>query len=254
MTQLTAIIVESDDEGRSATERSIRLHCPEIKIVGKFASPKNALLSAVKLAPNVAFLEIHLAGMSGIELSKELHLLKIPTVFISSHFQFALAALKINAVDFILKPINPKELIESVKKIKQINQTKAHKFQQLLTGVNDFFRIKKSACEFIALPTSADITVTNVEKILYCEGVGNYTRVIFTHGLETTLSKTLLILQQQLNPNLFFRAHNKYLVNIGHIKRMVRNGAGGILILEDGSHLPLSKSRRKEFMSRLVIL
>src|ERR1043166_3481137 len=104
MNQLTAIIVETDEEGCSSTERCIRQHCPEVKIVGRFASPKHALLSAVSLVPSVAFLEIHLAGMSGIELSKELHQLQIPTVFISSHFQFALAALKISAVDFILKP------------------------------------------------------------------------------------------------------------------------------------------------------
>jgi two-component system LytT family response regulator len=146
-------------------------------------------------------------------------------------------------------------LIDSIKKVELSAQTKSQKLQRLIEGVNDFFRDKnKGMHEYVALPTISEITVSSIEVILYCEGIGNYTKVIFKHGFETMLSKTLSIVEQQLNPNLFFRVHNKYLVNIRYIKRMVRNGAGGILVMEDGSQLPLSKSRRKEFLSRLAIL
>lgn len=255
MNQLTAIVVESDEDSLSSTERCIRQHCPGIKIIGKFIDPQNAFSSAKTLVPSVAFLEIHLTEMSGIELAKKLLQLRIPSVFVSSHFQFALAALKISAVDFVLKPIDPKELIDSVKKVELGAQTKSQKLQRLIKGLSDLYWNKNNnAHEFVALPTISDITVSHVEVILYCEGIGNYTKVIFKHGLQTMLSKTLSAIQQQMNPHRFFRVHNKYLVNIQYIKRMVRNGGGGILVMEDGSQLPLSKSRRKEFLSKLAIL
>lgn len=255
MNQLTAFIVEGDENSLLSTERAIKQYCPEVKIIGKFISAHEALSVANSLAPSFVFLEIHLLEMNGIELAKKLNLLSIPSIFITSHFQFALTALKINAIDFVLKPIDPKDLINSVKKAGLNAQTKSEKLQLLIEGVNDFFRGKnKNVYEYVALPTISDITVSNVEVILYCEGIGNYTKIIFKHGFETMLSKTLSIIEQQLNPNLFFRVHNKYLVNIQYIKRMVRNGAGGILVMEDGSQLPLSKSRRKEFLSRLAIL
>jgi two-component system LytT family response regulator len=255
MNRLTAFIVETDENSLLSTERTIKQYCPEVKIVGKFVSTVSALSEARTLAPNVVFLEIQLAEMNGIELAKKLFLLGIPFIFVTSELQFALAALKINAIDFIAKPIEPKDLIDAIKKVNLGARTKSQKFQVLIEGINDFFRHKnKSTCEYVALPTIADITLSNVEVILYCEGIGNYTKVIFKHGLETMLSKTLSIIERQLNPHLFFRVHNKYLVNVRYIKRMIRNGAGGILVMEDGSQLPLSKSRRKEFLSRLVIL
>ena len=255
MNQLTAFIVERDESSLLSIERAIKQYCPTVKIIGKFTSAREALSSANSRAPSLAFLEIPLLEMNGIELAKRFNLLRIPSIFVTSEFQFALAALKINALDFVAKPIDPKDLINSVKKARLNAQTKSQKLQLLIEGVNDFFRDnKKSVHEYVALPTIADITVSNVEVILYCEGIGNYTKIIFKHGFETMLSKTLSIIEQQLNPNLFFRVHNKYLVNIRYIKRMVRNGAGGILVMEDGSQLPLSKSRRKEFLSRLAIL
>lgn len=255
MNRLTAFIVEVDENSLLSTERSIKQHCPEIEIIGKFLSPENALFEAKTVAPNVVFLEIQLAEMNGIELAKKLLELAIPCIFVTSQLQFALAALKINAIDFIVKPIKSKELIDSIRKVELSAQTKSQKLQLLIEGVNDFFHDKNKVMhEYVALPTISDITVSSIEVILYCEGIGNYTKVIFKHGFETMLSKTLSIVEQQLNPNLFFRVHNKYLVNIRYIKRMVRNGAGGILVMEDGSQLPLSKSRRKGFLSRLAIL
>ncbi|HTH55291.1 MAG TPA: LytTR family DNA-binding domain-containing protein [Cyclobacteriaceae bacterium] len=254
MKQLTAIIVECDTRGLLSTTRCIRQHCPEIRIIGKFTSPNKALLSASTLAPSVAFLEIHLTELTGIELAKKLQLLQIPIIFVSRNFQFALAALKIGAVDFLLKPIKRKELIDSVRKVKLGIQSKSQKLQNLVNSVNNFFVNKTSTCGYVALPTISDITVTNVENVLYCEGVGNYTKIIFKHGFEMTLSKTLSIIQLQLNPQLFFRAHNKYLVNIRHIKRVIRYGAGGILVMEDGAQLPLSKSKKKEFKNILATL
>lgn len=255
MNQLTAFIVERDENSLLSIERSIQQYCPAVKVVGRFINPENALSLAQTSPPNVVFLEVQLVEMNGIELAKKLHQLRIPSIFVTSHFQFALAALKINAIDFILKPVNPKELIDSIKKVELGARTKSQKLRLLIEGVNDFFRDKsKINSEYVALPTISDITVSNVEVILYCEGIGNYTKVIFKHGFETMLSKTLSLIEQQLNPSLFFRIHNKYLVNIRYIKRMVRNGGGGILVMEDGSQLPLSKSRRKEFLSRLAIL
>lgn len=255
MNPLTAFIVESDENSLVSTERAIKQYCPGVKIVGRFVRPEDALSFASTHAPSFAFLEINLGEMNGLELAKRLLQLRVPSIFVTSQFQFALAALKMNAIDFVLKPINPKELITSVKKAELNAQTKSEKLQLLIEGVTDYFRDKnKSIYEYVALPTISDITVSNVEVILYCEGIGNYTKIIFKHGFETMLSKTLSLIEQQLNPTLFFRVHNKYLVNIRYIKRMVRNGAGGILVMEDGSQLPLSKSRRKEFLSRLAIL
>src|SRR5258708_23589842 len=102
MKKISAMIVEDDITDLLITEYNLNTYCPEIKIEGKFLNSTQALDAAKKKLPNVAFIDINMGGVNGIELAKEFQLLKIQTVFISAHSQFALQALKISALDFLV--------------------------------------------------------------------------------------------------------------------------------------------------------
>jgi two-component system LytT family response regulator len=252
MENISAFIVDDDDIALRDTEMNLSMYCPEIKIIGKFLNPAQAIEASKTQLPKVVFVDIQMEEMSGIDLAKEFEQLRILTVFISSYSQFALQALKTGAVDLLIKPIKPQELIASVQRIKSVLTPKTEKLQSAINHFDDL--VAESTNKFIALPTISEITIADMNDIIYCQGLGNYTKVIFKHETEVVLSKTISLVEKQLDSNLFVRIHSKYLVNLKFVSRMLRNEGSGILVMENGASLPLSRSKRKQFLKRITIL
>lgn len=260
---LRAYMVE--DEGPVRRElRHLLEQIEEVEVVGEAATGSTALGEIRELAPDLVFLDIHMPGLSGLELSKLLSLLpKMPVfVFITAFDEHAAEAFEVDAVDYLLKPVTLERLRQAVDKVKR-----------RLGGRGAVTRDQAAAppAELpppVAVPVAqADqaapgrklplydghrIVPTSPKHIMFVESAEGEHKVFTVHGVYST-KLSLAELEARLTPLGFFRAHRKTLVNLDHVVEIVPLASGGYrLFMSDParSEVQVSRHQAKEFRQR----
>ncbi|GHN02946.1 DNA-binding response regulator [Cytophagales bacterium WSM2-2] len=249
--KLTSLIIDDEEISCDALEWQLKKYCPEVEVVQKCSDPLNAESTIKQANPNIVFLDIEMPGMSGLDLLSKFTKPNFHVIFVTAHDKFALKAFKYSAVDYLLKPVESQDLIEAVNKVKDKGIGENGELNLLLSALKEMNSEKGS--KRIALPTSNEIAIVNIDDIIYCEGDGNYTSIIMHDGSKIVLSKTLKLLEDFLDERVFFRIHNAYLININHIKKVNRR-EGGALIMDNGAELPMSRYKKQEFFERFDYL
>jgi len=242
--KLTCLIIDDEEISCDALEWQLKNFCPEIEIIHKCSDPLNAEATIGRLNPNIVFLDIEMPGMSGLELLSKFPTPTFNVIFVTAHDKFALKAFKFSAVDYLLKPVESQDLIDAVNKAKTKTANSNGDLNLLMRAIKEINSEKD--IKRIALPTSNEISIVNIDDIIYCEGDGNYTSIMMTDGSKIVLSKTLKLLEEFLDERAFFRIHNAYLINISHIKKVNRR-EGGALVMDNGAELPMSRYKKQEF-------
>lgn len=228
--KLRAIII--DDEYHSIETLRFDLErCAKdkLEVVGSYQGMKEALQNIKALRPDVIFTDIDMPLINGIEGIEMAQLDKVKVVFTTAHQDFALDAIKVGAYDYLLKPIQLKELDQVVTKIYAAAQEVA---------------VQQPIPSRLAVPTAEGIELLEMDSILFVKAESNYTIFYMRGGKQLTLGKTLKYFQERM-PVTFVRVHQSYLVNTLHIKKYLRKD-GGSLLLEDAHLLPVSKSHKEE--------
>jgi two-component system LytT family response regulator len=167
-------------------------------------------------------------------------------VFCTAYDQFAIKAFKYSALNYLLKPVDPDDLIETIRRIEERKVTPSREqLDLLMQGMKN--SNKPVAINRIALTTGDGMLFVTTSDILYCMADSNYTSVVLKGGKKILVSKVLKDIDEALNGSDFYRIHNSYLINLNHISRYVR-GDGGYVIMEDGVTISIARSRRQEFM------
>ncbi len=241
--KVAAIIVEDEENGRLVLQNLLRKYCPHIEIVGLAASVKEAITLIIKYEPKVVFLDIELPENSGFSLFEHFPAKTFKTIFVTAYGEYALKALKLSAVDYLLKPIDPDELMVAVKKLDMANNLKesSDKVNNLINNLN-------GSLSKIALPTQDGLMFVDVNTILRCEAEGNYTQFFFKDKTKILISKTLGYFDELLSDFSFFRSNRNSIINMNYITKFQR-GKKSYVILEDGSEVHISDSKREEFVS-----
>jgi two-component system, LytTR family, response regulator len=241
----TAIII--DDERLARNElRKMLADYPEVEILGEAANADEALQLIPELNPDLIFLDIQMPVKTGFELLEELD--KVPAVIFTTAFNdFAIRAFEVNALDYLLKPIDPKRLSDAIQKLllldeREINPLEGrHEFRHLLTESDQVFVKDGEKCWFVKLA-----------EIRLFESVGNYARVFFGTNKPLIL-KSLNSLEERLDTKTFFRANRKHIVNLRMIEKVEPFFNGGLLLeIRGGEKIEVSRRqavRFKEMMS-----
>jgi len=236
-----------DDEIHCLDTLSILLkeYCPEVQILERCASAKAALEAIDKLKPSLVFLDIEMPAMNGFELLEQFDEIPFAVIFTTSYDQYAIKAIRFSALDYLLKPIDPKELITAVHKIETQKQLPvAEQFEMLLNQVHH----KTKAFKKIAVPTSEGFELIYADQILRCEADDNYTHLFLKNKNKIVACRTLKEVEEQLEDfSYFVRIHHSYLVNINEVTKYVR-GEGGYVIMSDGTSVNVSRSRKESLM------
>lgn len=204
------------------------------------SSIREAIPLIIHHAPDVIFLDIELPENNGFTLFNHFPTTAFKTIFVTAYSEYALKALKLSAVDYLLKPIDPDELVEAVKKLNH-TQPKDEKVNTLLHNIN-------SNLSKIALPTLEGLIFVDVNSIIRCEAQGNYTQFYFTNGNKMLISKTLAYFDDLLSEFSFFRVNRNMLININFIAKFQR-GKKCYVFLEDNTEIVLSDNKKEEFMN-----
>lgn len=236
-----------DDElkGRESLSMLIKEYCSSIHQTFLASSVDEALAVISEQQPNLVFLDINMPNETGFELLERVEEQNFEVVFTTAHAEYAISAIKHQALDYLLKPIDVKELIETTNRaVEKINQKRLEK--TLLNIVHHFKPEKKEEAK-IALPMSDSIEIVRCSEVLYCEASGNYTIFHLKNGKKHVVSKSLKEYERALPEYMFFRIHHSLIINVEEIVRYTR-GDGGYVTLTTGQELMVSKRRKDTFL------
>jgi two-component system, LytTR family, response regulator len=245
---MRALIIDDEKKARETIHSIIQMYCEDIVIVGEAAGVEAGVELINSMKPELVFLDINLSDGNGFDLLKKIKNINFKTIFITAYEDHAIKAFKFSALDYILKPVNPDELIAAVAKAKSFleKDTINLKFETFISNMENISReIKK-----IVLKTSDSIHVINVNEIIRCEADRNYTIFMLVSGKKILVSNTLKEYDEMLSNYQFFRAHQSHLVNINHISSYEKK-EGGYLIMRDKSIVPVSVRKKETLMSLL---
>lgn len=240
---MKALIIDDERLARKELTNLLKDH-HEIEIIGEAVNADDAYQKILSLDPDLLFLDIQMPGKTGFELLEMLD--RVPKViFTTAYDEYALKAFEVNALDYLLKPIQPERLSESIKKLfsqeeTQIVQEESPKQKKL--GANDQVFVKDGdKCWFVKL---ADVRLF--------ESDGNYIKVYF-ENFKPMIHKSLNALDERLDDRTFFRASRKHIINLLWVEKIEPWFNGGLMVqLKGGGRIEVSRrqsSKFKEMMS-----
>ena len=244
---IRAIIIDDELDCIQSLENELAAHCKDIEIVQSCINPKEGIKAIHNYKPDVVFLDIEMPVINGFELLELISDIDFDIIFITAYDKFALQAFKVCAVDYLLKPVDPQELVAAVGKLtynKKEGKTK-NQIQFLLQHLDE---LEQNNVKRIALPTFEGLEFIHLKDILYCESDGAYSIIHFTNDQNMLISKPLRYLEEILCDYNFFRVHKSFIVNLEYAVKYTR-GAGGSLTMKNGDEIRVSRSKKEELIS-----
>ena len=218
-----------------------------IEVIGVFQDPVKAVQALQKNEPDLIFLDIEMPGLNGFQFIENLNLPDVNIVFTTAYDQFALNAFKVNAVDFLIKPVDIESLEISLDRV--LENRKKYQPEGIKKLFEDFSKARSGNLK-IGLSSVHGIDFVNCSDIIYCQSDSNYCRVFLSNGRKILASKTLKDIEAMLPENLFFRVHNSFIANLSKVKSYLHKD-GGTLLLDNDVELKVSRSRKKDLLERL---
>ncbi|MCU7550496.1 LytTR family DNA-binding domain-containing protein [Chitinophagaceae bacterium LB-8] len=242
---IKAVMIDDELHCLNALDFMIKEYCPEVQVLEKCQSAENGIKAIEKWKPDLIFLDIEMPFMNGFELLEQLPEISFAIIFTTSYDQYAIKAIRFSALDYLMKPIEPGELVNAVKKVKEQRHLPfAEQFQMLLKKVQG----KDVIFNKIAVPTSEGFELILADQVIRCEADNNYTHIFLKHNLKITACRTLKEMQEQIQDfRYFLRVHNSHIVNLNEVSKYIR-GEGGYLVMSDGSSVNVSKSRKDSLL------
>lgn len=236
-TKLTAIIVDDEFYGRENLKKIIENYCQEIEILGCADSAENARELVRIHKPDAVFLDISMPVLDGFDFLNEYDERQFMVVIVSAHEEYGINAVKSGAVDYILKPINIKELRQTVKK--------------LLSAKNKNIKPEVShETDKLVVPESHGFDVLVFDDIIRLEAEGCYTKIVTKDGKKKIVSRTLKDFEDTLPKDKFFRIHKSHLINLNYVKNY-SNISGNFVTMTDGNRIEISRRKAPEFILKV---
>jgi two-component system LytT family response regulator len=248
---IKAVIIDDEQHSIDTLKWKLENYCPDVVVQAAFDSPAEGVEYLKKNPPDLLFLDIEMPMLNGFDVLEELGRdLPYNIIFITAYDNFGIQAVKFSALDYLLKPVQNKELKDAIDKhLKKIQQKiPAEQIDLLLNNVH---AEKKGKVGKIALASKESIEFVDPQEIICCEANSNYTNVFLAEGRKRVISKTLKEFEDMLSPYHFFRPHNSFLVSLKRVKEFIR-GDGGYLVMENKMKIPVSKTKREELMELLA--
>jgi two-component system LytT family response regulator len=241
---LRTVIIDDEDHVRETIRRLLAMHCPQVKVAGEANGVENGLKAIRDLHPQLVILDISMDDGTGFDLLHKFETLDFKVIFITAYEKYAVQAFKFAAIDFLLKPINPEELADAVKRAETlvVDHLKSQ-LQALEENLKTEIRQKKK----VVLKTLENIYLVDLQDITHCESDGCYTHVHTATGDRILISKTLREFDDMFSDSGFYRVHKSYLINSSHIKRFEKH-EGGYIILNNDYKIPVASRKREELL------
>lgn len=240
-----ALIIDDERLARNELKKLLQ-DFPEVEVIGEATNANEGIEKVESLSPDLIFLDIQMPGKTGFDMLCELE--KAPQViFTTAYDEFALKAFEVNALDYLMKPVEPKRLADALHKLQHAEEREAHisapSANRGTLGENDQVFVKDGErCWFVKL-----------NEVRLFESVGNYAKVFFA-GNKPLILKSLNALEERLDEKVFFRANRKHIVNLRMIDKVEPYFNGGLLLdLKGGEKIEVSRRQAVKFKEMMSL-
>ncbi|MDF1697697.1 MAG: LytTR family DNA-binding domain-containing protein [Saprospiraceae bacterium] len=243
----TSIIIDDEIGSIDSLVWELKKFSNDIEILKTTQIPSEGITFIKTLKPDIVFLDISMPEMSGFELLDKVRDIHFNVVFTTAYDHYAIDAFKENAIDYLLKPVMPEDIGRVISKLQ--NNVDASQMQENILEILSELQKSTDGYRTIAVPTMEGLEFIEVDDIIRCESTNNYTFIHQSHEKPLLISKTLKDIETLLSNYGFIRVHQSHLVNIKCIKKYIK-GKAGSLILKDGSIIPISRSKKSDFLNK----
>ncbi len=238
----TVAIIDDDQKSIEIIRYLIDTYCPGMEVVGSANNIEEGAKVIISDKPEIVFLDVEMPGGTGFDLLEMIKIRDFDVIFITAHNKYAISAIKHSALDYLLKPIETKEFMEAVERVKSNKRNNSANYEILLENLNNKNPKK------LAVTSSKGYEYIPVDHIVRIESERSYARIFLQNGRVIMVSKCLNEYQNMLDPNSFFRIHNSHLINLNHVLMYFRTD-GGYVEMSDKSKIPISRSKKEIFIN-----
>lgn len=242
---LRAVVIDDIENIRKKNISVIKEFCPNITIIGQADSVESGIKIIKKLSPDLVFLDVEMTDGTGFEMLQKLKPFDFKVIFITGYEDFAIKAFRFSAIDYLLKPLDPTDLAEAVKKVEDSLSKEVFemKLNNLFTNLERPKNLQK-----LILKTAERIYSVNVQDIVNCESDKNYTTFYFINAPKLIVSTNLKEYETILTPHNFFRTHQSHLINMTYFDHFIKSEGGNTIVMKNKTTIPLSVRKKEEFL------
>ena len=241
---LRTLIIDDEPHVRKTLARMIKEECSNVKLLKSANGVKSGLKAIEEQNPDLVLLDIKMDDGTGFDLLKKAEPINFKVIFITAFDHYAIQAFKFSAIDYLLKPVDPEDLVRAVNKAEQMVQ---HDFSIQLQVMDENLKTKDTKEKKIILRTSETVYLVKVSDISYCESDLSYTQFYLADGQKILVSKTLREFDDMLKEFGFFRVHKSFLVNLFAISRFEK-ADGGYLVMGNKDRVPVASRKRDQLL------
>ncbi len=249
---IRTVIIDDEPSAVNVLTLLLQKKCKDdVEIIATSNSPFEGKTLIEMHKPDLVFLDIEMAGMTGIDLLRSFTNPTFRVIFVTAFDAYAVEAFRLSVIDYLLKPLEGEDVVRAIQKIKkEIKKNENPINAQLQQLEKLLFQNTNTPGSRIGIGMSDKIVFVNIPDILYCEAMGSYTNVYLHDGKKMVASKLLGEFESQLSNYKFYRIHHSYLINLSHIKEFQRHD-GGYVIMENNKQLEVSQRKRKDFLDTI---
>lgn len=251
---LKAIIIDDELKARTNLRSLVELCDIEINVLRDFGKPSEAILFLSANHVDCIFLDVEMPEMDGFQFLELLGESNAKVIFTTAHNEYAIKALKANAIDYILKPIDIDELEESLLKLEKVTATAEPQeqnsvYQESLQNLMKGFDEGKTSTK-ITIPQNLGFKIVDSKNISRIEADGRYSMIYFDGEPSELVTKNIGHFEEILDADKFVRIHHSHLINLDFMAQF-SNIDGGVAIMKDGGKVAIAKRRMKEFRAKV---
>ena len=243
---IKAVIVDDEPKAIQSLSWELTNFSDEIEIIKTFSIPEDAITYLDSNSPDCLFLDINMPTMDGFQFLDKLSKKDFSVIITTAYDEYALKALKHEAIDYLLKPIDSDDLQDTIEKIKKHNAAlyNVSKVEEVLLNFNNKFDQKK-----ITINTDGKLIFLKPDDILFVESDGNYSTIVMDNNQKIVITKKLKEVNEMLPDNYFFRIHNSYIINMNRIKEFIKTE--GYVVMQSNHKIPVARQRKSDFLDKL---
>lgn len=238
-------IIDDEQDARQMLRTIIETMCPDVEICGEADSVESAYVLIRRTNPDGILLDISMGDGTGFDLLEKFPSPDFQVIFTTAHDEFALRAFRFHALDYLLKPINPIELSQSIDRIKP--ETDDH-FQTRISNLLESTQTKKF--ETLTLTSQEGMIFLKLDQITHLESDASYTTFHLINKERHLVVKPMKEFENILPEEDFFKLHQSYIINLNYVKKILRED-GGYALLEGDSKIPIARRRKNDFLDLL---
>jgi len=244
---LQILLVDDENDALEALEWKLNNYIDNVQVT-TCNSPVKAIDIINELKPDVVFLDIQMPEMDGFTMIEKVKYRDFNLIFTTAHDEFALKAIKVSAIDYLLKPVDKDELLASMEKIKKSKEGDLleDKLKLLLNNLNE------NGNDKINISADGKVYLLDKDDVVMLKSDKSYTTLFLKSEQQIVVSKTLKEVEKKFQFPEFYRVHNSYLINLNHIKEYLK-GLGGELIMTNGLTASISRNRKAELFKKIYL-